>query len=76
MARDLTRVARLLDQAFEDRPSCSEDRQRLQEIAARVDQGGRQVRRPVDVWGLDALCDALDAVGPAVNAYIAAEGRG
>ena len=28
-----------------------------------------------DVWLLDALCDALDAVGPAVNAYIAAEGR-
>lgn len=31
------------------------------------------VRREVNPWL--ALCDALEAVGPAVNAYIAAEGR-
>ena len=52
MSDRLPRVTGLFQQAFEDRPACAEDRQCLQEIAARGDQGCRQLRRPVNPWGL------------------------
>ena len=59
MGRTLAHVTRLLDQAFEAGASCSEDRQCLQEIAARGDQGRRQVRRPVDPF---LVATAIDLV--------------
>lgn len=75
MRDPLPRITDLISEALEGGSAESEDRQRLKDIALRNGEVDREqrVRRQVNPWL--AFSEALDAVGPAVNAYIAAEGR-